>query len=309
MPSTPIAVELNEHTMVFYVGRGLTGPSPYPDIPENWVDAGSWALGACAYAIYREPRAVVYDSMMTRELGEWVRDYLAREKGISRFTLVLSHWHLDHIAGNPAFGQETIIGLDLTRAALVRHRAQIEAGTLWGPPALEVVLPSVTFRERLTIHLNGLAIEFHHFNIHSRDANLMIIPSDGSLFAGDALEDPITFISEPEEIENHITELARLRELTFDRIFPNHGSLDIIKMGGYRKSFIDAIKEYDGNMLHNVSRPGFLDMSLEESIPGALSDGVVSIWEPYRSVHENNLKLVYDSFKGKRFNGGHASSN
>jgi hypothetical protein len=84
----PIVHELNEYTMVFYVGRGLTGLSPYSAIPNNWVDRGSWALGACTYAIHKEGRAVVYDSMMIPEGGEWVRDYLTRELGITHFTLV-----------------------------------------------------------------------------------------------------------------------------------------------------------------------------------------------------------------------------
>jgi glyoxylase-like metal-dependent hydrolase (beta-lactamase superfamily II) len=122
--TAPIVHDLNEHAIVFYVGRGLTGVSPYADIPDNWVDRGSWALGARTYAIHNQTQAVVYDSMMTPQKGQWVRDYLTRAKGITDFILVLSHWHLDHIAGIPSYQDGPVIALDYTRNVLLRNRAR-----------------------------------------------------------------------------------------------------------------------------------------------------------------------------------------
>jgi glyoxylase-like metal-dependent hydrolase (beta-lactamase superfamily II) len=212
--------------------------------------------------------------------------------------LVLSHWHLDHIAGIPSYQAGPVIALEDTRNALLQNKAQIEAGTLWGPPAVHVVLPNITFSNRVDIYLGDRRIEFHHFNIHSKDGNLMYIPSDGVLFAGDALEDPITFMVEPEEVPRHIDELDRLRGMAIDRIYPNHGSLDAIKAGGYTKSFIDTTREYASNLLDCVLTPEFHNMSIEQSIPNGLAKGAVSIWEPYRSVHDLNLKLMYDCYAG-----------
>jgi hypothetical protein len=55
-------------------------------------------------------------------------------------------------------------------------------------------------------------------------------------------------------------------------------------------------KEYNTNMLRRVREPGFFNMSIEESIPNGLANNAVSIWEPYRAVHDLNLKLVHDSY-------------
>ncbi len=68
----------------------------------------------------------------------------------------------------------------------------------------------------------------------------------------------------------------------------------VIMAGGYTKTFIDAMIEYDQSMLDRVQDADYLAMSIEEAIPNALAAGAVSIWEPYRIVHEMNLGLMQD---------------
>jgi glyoxylase-like metal-dependent hydrolase (beta-lactamase superfamily II) len=262
------------------------------------VDFGSWGLGICNYVVYKDDTAIVYDTGNLSQTAQWIRSYLAK-KGVQHFIVVLSHWHLDHIVGNPLYSDSTIISLKATREALVKNKAAIEAGKQWGPPAVEVVLPDVTFEDRFEIHLGNLKVQFFNFNIHSRDGNLMYIPADKALFAGDTLEDTVTVIGQPEGIPTHITELKRLRAMNIKQIFPNHGNPDVIKQGGYTKTLIDTVSEYNVNMLSKVRDPGYLDMPIESFIPKALARGVVSIWEPYRIVHERNLKIVHDYWKSR----------
>ena len=50
--------------------------------------------------------------------------------------------------------------------------------------------------------------------------------------------------------------------------------------------------EYDTNMLRRVHDADYLDMSIEAAIPNALAAGAVSLWEPYRAVHQMNLELM-----------------
>jgi cyclase len=304
---TPVVFNLNDHTIAFYSGRKLTGLSPVRHIEGNlsdgpvdqkinWVDFGSWSLGICNYVVYKGDTAIVYDTMNLPQTAQWIRNYLAK-KGVKHFIVVLSHWHLDHIVGNPLYRDSTIISLEATRATIVKNKAAIEAGKQWGPPAVKVALPDVTFEDRFEIYLGDLWVQFFNFNIHSRDGNLMYIPADKALFAGDTLEDTVTVIGQPEEIPAHIAELARLRAMNIKRIFPNHGNPDVIKKGGYTKTLIDAVREYDLNMLSCVHEPGYLDMPVESFIPKALAKGAVSIWEAYRIVHERNLKIVHRYWK------------
>src|SRR5262249_3079012 len=74
----------------------------------NWVDEGALTLGIASYALLSGEHALVYDTHTTIEHGRLVREALERA-GARRFTVVLSHWHLDHVAGTDAFaGAEAI---------------------------------------------------------------------------------------------------------------------------------------------------------------------------------------------------------
>jgi glyoxylase-like metal-dependent hydrolase (beta-lactamase superfamily II) len=288
----PAVLELGEHLTAFYVGRGLTDESPLADVPDNWVDGGAWALGAAVYALHADGRALVYDTGTLPDMGRWIREYLRDEKGAEDVLVVLSHWHLDHVAGNSAFPASRIIALEATRDALAERRAQIEAGELWGPPGFELVLPGITFRDRLTVHLGELRVEFLQYRIHSRDSNLMYLSAEQTLFPGDTLEDTVTYVVDPGDIPLHIEELSRLRELDVARIYPNHGNPSVIADGGYGKDLIDAMVEYNCSVLARLGDPGYLDLPVEEFVPDALAAGTVTLWEAYRGVHRRNLEVV-----------------
>jgi cyclase len=74
----------------------------------NWVDEGALSLGICSYAIVDGDEALVYDTHVSVEHARYVRRTLERE-GVSRFTVLLSHWHLDHVAGTAAFADCEIL--------------------------------------------------------------------------------------------------------------------------------------------------------------------------------------------------------
>jgi cyclase len=296
---SPAVFRISGHVVGFYFGRGLSGPSPLAGVEGNWVDAGSWSLGGIDYVVYKGDEAIVYDTSTLPETGAWVRDYLEQKLGIRRFTVVLSHWHLDHVAGLPAFADCPIYAPKLTRQSLVELRDEVEGGRLWGPPPIEVVLPTETFDGALDLSLGGLDVRFRQYAIHSRDQAVMIVPFDRTLYAGDALEDTVTYIVEPDELPTHIEELARLHELDVTRIYPNHGNPDVLRHGGYGKSLIDAVAEYDRNMLLHAQQPDFLKRPLTAFIPKALAAHAVSVWPPYRAVHQHNLELVHDYWQSR----------
>ncbi|MDP0983652.1 MBL fold metallo-hydrolase, partial [Klebsiella variicola] len=87
--------------------------------------------------------ALVYDTHVSLDHAALIRSTL-QAKGVKRFTVVLSHWHLDHVAGTGVFADCAIIANRRTAAHLERQKADIEAGTLEGPPAISpLVLPTI----------------------------------------------------------------------------------------------------------------------------------------------------------------------
>jgi cyclase len=63
------------------------------------VDDSALKLGTAMYAIHSGKEAIVYDTFTSLAHAEFVRSYLEK-LGARKFTTVLSHWHLDHIAGS-----------------------------------------------------------------------------------------------------------------------------------------------------------------------------------------------------------------
>lgn len=299
MIAAPRVIQINDHVLGFYFGRGLTGQSGYESVVGNWVNGGAWDLGIANYVVYQDDTALVFDTSTLPECGFWIRDYLESELGIKDFIVVLSHWHLDHIAGLTAFRESPVYALDSTDVYLRKNCEAIEAGTMWGPPGIPVILPTKTFPETLDVLIGNIAVQLRHYNIHSRDGLAMLIPSDRTLYSGDMLEDTVSYIVEPGDMPEHLNALASMQEVSIDRIYPSHGNPARILKGGYTKALIDAVIEYNRNMLKYVHAPDYLNMPIESMIPDALAAETVSIWSAYRTVHHDNLKRVFEYWRNR----------
>src|SRR5262245_14957598 len=97
--------EIRPHLLAFYDGRVST--RAYSAEP-NWLDDGAISLGISTYALIADNEALVYDTHTSLDHARRVRAEL-EARGITRMRVVLSHWHLDHVAGNEAFQDCEII--------------------------------------------------------------------------------------------------------------------------------------------------------------------------------------------------------
>ncbi len=297
-PRPPIRVtHQTPYLISFYAGR-----EPYTRIAaeRNWYDDSAMALGTAMYAIHSGSEAVVYDTFASIAQAAFVRGYLER-LGVRKFTVVLSHWHLDHIAGNEVFGDGPIIATALTHAAMTRHRDDIEAGTVWGPPPIKpLVFPNILFDDCLQVRVGEIDIELRRKNIHSIDGCVAYLPRDKLLLAGDTLEDPLTYMIEVENLAEHVRDLEEMKRWDIANILPNHGHPQVIASGGFDTSLIDATIAYVTRVLGKAHDADFLQGTMEDYIGPEAAKGFVHPVEPYREVHAQNLKLVHDYWKDKR---------
>ncbi|MFN3625199.1 MAG: MBL fold metallo-hydrolase [Hyphomicrobium sp.] len=287
---------LTDYLLVFYAGRD---PSTRASEDWNWFDDTAMKLGIAAYVIHRGDEAVVYDTFASIEQALWMRRYL-EAMGIRRFTVVYSHWHLDHIAGDAVFADCDVVATRLTAEAIAARKTEIEAGTLWGPPAIPSIrVPNIVFDDRYEMRVGDIALELRLRNIHSADGCVVLIPRDRILLAGDTLEDPLTYMIEVESLPRHLDDLRSMRTWDIARIYPNHGDPRVIMNGGYDKSFIDATIAYVTAMLLRSHDADYLQGSIDDYIGGLAQKGWVNPFEPYREVHAQNLKLVRDYWHDK----------
>jgi cyclase len=273
----------------FYDGR--EGKRLMSDEP-NWVDDGAYVLGIASYALVDEDDAIVYDTHITLDHAHKIRNFL-EAMGVKRIRVVLSHSHLDHIAGNEAFADCEIIANSRTLALLKAKRTAIETARQNGPPAISrVVFPTTTFEDTLALKVGRLDLELRHVDIHSSDGTMLILNDLGTMLAGDALEDTVTYIAEPHNLDRHLKDLDRMWTWEVSRILPNHGDPSVIAQGGYRKNFIRATQQY----IRTIRRCGEDEelklLDLQSFAAGPLRAGWISYFEPYERIHRQNVERV-----------------
>ena len=274
------------HVLAFYDGR-IAGTRAWSDLP-NWLDDGAFALGACSYAIVDGAEALVYDAHISTQHAEAIRRTLERE-GVRAMRLVLSHWHVDHVAGNAVFADCEIIANSFTADLIVENRTALETGF---PPITPLVGPTSTFEQRLDLVVGNIPVELHRFDIHSRDGTVLFLPESGLLLAGDTLEDPITFVAEAERLKEHLVDLARLELMPFSRILPNHGAPEVIASGGYGRGLLAATRHYVEALLRCRHDPALAAHDLRTFLADDLQIGRVHYFGAYEEVHRNNVARV-----------------
>ena len=278
------------NVIAFYDGR-VPGVRAFSEAA-NWVDDGAYSLGVASYAVVDGTEALVYDTHISIEHAKIIRATLLKA-GVKSIRVVLSHWHLDHIAGNAVFSDCEMIAHRWTFDAMTLHKAAIEAGTRDGLPAIKpLILPMTLYDDELELTVGKLRVSLRHVDIHSRDGTMLVVPEQELLLAGDALEDTVTYISEPQGIENHLRDLARMSWWNVETILPNHGSPERITAGGYDKGLITATQLYTERLLEARTSEIYQHQTLAQFVADEIERGWISYFAPYEAVHRENLAKV-----------------
>lgn len=277
--------------LAFYDGRI---PGQRFMAQDNWVDDGAISLGIASYAVVSGDQALVYDTHVSVPHAQAIRQALLA-RGVTRFTVVLSHWHLDHVAGTEAFADARVIACARTLAHLTAHKAAIEDGSFHGLPVIApLILPDTVFSGRMEMTLGTRRIVLLEANIHSDDATVLWLPDEGILLAGDTVEDCVTYVGEPADFAIHLTDLDRLAALAPRHVLPNHGSASRIAQGGYPPALLTATQSYIRwlqSLQHDHSRAS---AHLNSVIGPDIARGTLDYFAPYEAVHAQNIRRTLD---------------
>lgn len=262
----------------------------YALLPEpNWMDDGAIALGIATYALIEGDHALVYDTHVSPAHGAAIRAHL-EGRGARHFTVIYSHWHLDHVAGTAAFTGAEVIANARTDHHLRSQSAAIEDGTLHGLPAINpLILPSRTFTGQMTLRLGSRDVHLIEANIHSDDATVLWLPAERILLAGDAVEDCVTYVGEPADFHEHLRDLDRLSALGPAYVLPDHGAPEIIAAGGYSPAIIPATQSYIRWLMRLKTKPGQASTPLAEVIAADLQQGTLVWFDAYEDIHRQNI--------------------
>ena len=277
--------------LAFYDGR-VPGYRAHPG--PNWVDDGAISLGIASYAILSGAEALVYDTHVSVPHAEAIKAALAA-RGVQRITVVLSHWHLDHVAGTAAFAGCPIIANTRTLAHLTEHRAGIEDGSFHGLPAIApLILPDRIFEGRMEMMVGTRRVVLIEANIHSDDATVLWLPEERILLAGDTVEDCVTYVGAPGDFAMHLADLDRLAALGATHVLPNHGAADVIAAGGYGPRLLGATADYIRWLMALQADPTLADTDLcaviGADLASATPPGPLHYFAPYEAVHRQNIR-------------------
>jgi cyclase len=160
-------------------------------------------------------------------------------------TLINTHHHLDHTGGNRFFRGATLIASAKCREALEPGFPPVPLLKAFMPrfarefPLLRVVLPTVTFKDRLVIHAGDREIQLWHpgFTAHTVGDAVAYLPKERVLFAGDIAFHYVTPLAFQGHVGNWIEAAGRLLEYDADVIVPGHGPIgtkkDLASMRDY----------------------------------------------------------------------------
>ena len=255
----------------------------------NWVDDGALSLGIASYAIVDGSAALVYDTHVSVAHGAAIKaDLLAR--GVVDITVVLSHCHLDHVAGSEAFAGCEIVANHRTAQHLATDRAAIESGCNNGMPAINpLLLPTTAFHDKTVLTIGQTRVELIEANIHSDDATVLWLPDQGILLAGVTVEDTVTYVGAPQDFAVHLTELDRLAALDPTCVLPNHGAPDVIAQGGYSPALLPATQRYIRWLSALRKNPDAANVALTDVLASDLAAGTLTYFAPYEEVHRQNI--------------------
>jgi cyclase len=151
---------------------------------------GSWMINNTGFLVGSNGVVAIDSCSTERRTRAFVDSVAALGRGPIH-TLVNTHSHPDHVAGNGWFPGATIVAHERTRAELVGQRPPALAGIFEPmdggelPPAP----PFLTYADGITLWIDDLRCEVRHVGTpaHTTNDSILWVPDRSVLYAGDLL--------------------------------------------------------------------------------------------------------------------------
>ena len=199
---------------------------------------GGWYLNNCGF-VTGSDGVIAIDATSTERRTKAYLDAMRTVTDLPVRVLLNTHHHGDHNHGNYLFPTTAIAAHETCR------RETMDAGLIgqalfpdveWG--AIEVKPPFVTFRDRVTVWADHVAVECVHVGpAHTTNDVYAWIPSRGVLFTGDLVFHQVTPLALQGTISGWLNALAELKALEPTVVVPGHGPV-----GG--PEAIDQVERY-----------------------------------------------------------------
>ncbi|MGH3912823.1 MAG: MBL fold metallo-hydrolase [Pseudonocardiaceae bacterium] len=198
------------------VAEGVYG---YVQLPGGWCVSN-------AGVIVGPDGALVVDTLATESRAKRLAETVDELRCGPGRTVVNTHHHGDHNFGNHVFGSSAlVIGHELARTEMAETGLALT--TLW--PGLDwgevrVTLPSVTFTDRLAVHVGQRRAELIHVGpAHTTNDVVVWLPDDEVLFSGDVVLSEATPFTLMGSVRGSLAAVEELSRLGARTVVCGHG--------------------------------------------------------------------------------------
>jgi len=195
--------------------------------------------------------------------------------------VIYSHHHFDHITGGAAFADTAVF------VGHVRLRQRLLQ--LMNP---NVPVPSLTYRDGLTLELGGRKVELHYVGRnHSDNTTVVLVPDQKVLFAVDfipirGLPFRVMYDTYPMDL---LESLKRVEIMDFNILVPGHGPVS-------NKDAVREHREYLQDLAAEVKKYLERGVSLVDTIR-QLKLPKYEKWGNYEQYLPMNIERFYEYFR------------
>ncbi|MDQ3403030.1 MAG: MBL fold metallo-hydrolase [Actinomycetota bacterium] len=211
---------------------------------------GSWCLSNAGFVVDGDD-VVVIDTAATEHRARQLRAAISAITPATPRIVVNTHFHGDHTFGNFVFRPEAVI-LAHEAARTEARVADLGMRGLWPDVAwgeLRLALPTMTFRDALTLHVGDLRLElFHPGPAHTTTDTVVWIPQRSVLFVGDILMNGATPFCLMGSVSGSLRTISRLRALDARTIVSGHGPVGGPELFDTTERYLHWLQQlaYDG---------------------------------------------------------------
>ncbi|MBT2442656.1 MBL fold metallo-hydrolase [Streptomyces sp. ISL-36] len=186
---------------------------------------GGWCLNNAGF-VGDAGETLLVDTAATERRARLLREAVLAEGLALPRTIVSTHHHGDHTYGNGVFLPEArIVGHENCRTEQLAAGRQLHL--LWPRTDfgdIEVKPPTLTYRERLTLHVGEVEVRvLHPGPAHTTGDSIVHLPEQGVVFTGDLVFHGGTPFLPMGSLAGSLRALDLLRSLDAATVVPGHG--------------------------------------------------------------------------------------
>jgi cyclase len=206
---------------------------------------GGWCLNN-AGLITAGGRPALIDTAATEARATALKDAVARVTPYAPGYVVNTHPHGDHTFGNRLFADRAvIIAHEATRAEMDLaglHLTGLWPEVCWGDVGVE--LPTLTFREPITLHLGDIRAEVMHLGTaHTKNDSVVWLPGQRVLFTGDIVMSGATPFCLTGSVSGSLAVIEKLRALAPQTIVSGHGPVGGIELLDSTEAYLRYVQD------------------------------------------------------------------